>query len=158
MKYDNGDYLIIIDNFKPLIEKLINKYQNLLYLDADDIRQEIYIKIMLIVDNKKDTLGDDIYPYINVCIKNTVMDLIRETSRTHLEILYDDMKHLEKIEDHVRVPLKDLMKGLSEEEIKVACLYMDGLYQEEIGQLLGLKQQKVSRILKEIRKKIEKNM
>jgi DNA-directed RNA polymerase specialized sigma subunit len=35
---------------------------------------------------------------------------------------------------------------------------MDGLYQEEIGQLLGLKQQKVSRILKEIRKKIEKNM
>jgi RNA polymerase sigma factor (sigma-70 family) len=148
----------MIEYFGPIIENLIRKYKNIINLEPEDLKQEAYLKIIVIMEEKQEKLGDKIYPYISVCLKNLIMDLIRETSRQKLDLIYDDMKYLDCLSKHIRPSLKDLLDGLNDEEATIACLYMDGLYQEEIGKLLGLSQQTISNRLKGIRDKIRKNI
>jgi RNA polymerase sigma factor (sigma-70 family) len=156
--YSEQELLALINHFEAIVENLIRKYKNSINLEAEDIRQEACLKIMLVLDEKKRTMNDEIYPFINTCLKNMIMDLIRESARQDPGILYDDMRFIVGIHHNVRPTLKDLLYGLDKEEMYIACMYIDGLYQDEIGKILGLSQQTISNRLKVIRTKITNNI
>lgn len=147
-----------IKHFTPLIKNLLSKYGTLLLDDRDDVEQEIYIKMLTVIRAKKRVPLDKLYPYLNTCIKNVVMDSIRKISRNRLNLIYNDTVCIQKHNIFIREPLQQLLEGLNEQEQQIACLYMDGLYQSEIGKILGISQQTISNKLKIIRKKIAQNM
>jgi RNA polymerase sigma factor (sigma-70 family) len=151
-------YMDTINRFDPIIENLIKKHNRIIGMDRDDIRQELYIKVIVVLREKHKELGDDVYPYITTCLKNLVMDLIRTTNRYNYELLYDDLVHVKTNDLQVRPPLKEILDGLTKEEQTIALLYMDGFYQEEIGAIIGMSQQTISNRLRDIRSKIERNI
>jgi len=160
MKYEDNLYLSVLEKFKPLTESLIYKYKNILFVEADDVRQEIAIKVMEVIDSKYESFNDEtrLMRYLNGCIKNTVMDIIRKNARCRLDLLYDDMIHIDALQTHVPKPLKELLDGLNDEEKRIAILYIHGLNQNEIGKMLSMSQPSVSIKLSKIRKKIQQNI
>jgi RNA polymerase sigma factor (sigma-70 family) len=155
---EEEEFKKIIEHFAPLINSLLTKYKSLLFVEFNDVKQEIYIKLLLILRRKKNMPKEELYPYLNVCIKNVIMDVIRENKREKLNIVYMDTIQIRQHNNYIGEPLQDLFKGFNEKEQQIACLYMDGLYQSEIGRILNVSQQTVSNKLKTIRTKIIENM
>jgi RNA polymerase sigma factor (sigma-70 family) len=166
----------ILENIYKLINKDIEKRVELIYrklkyykIDKVDIKQELYIKILSIIDryNPKEPFEN----YFYSCLKYWKPRLTKDDIMK-FESLYKidnetgeekeiDITEITKETNNFNLTLEDIYRICKKEsERKICKLYLinPNITEEEIGKELKMTKQNISLILNKLRKRLKKHL
>jgi RNA polymerase sigma factor (sigma-70 family) len=152
----------------PIVQKKANsikKQMEYYKIGKEDIQQELFLKILQIIEkyNPKEPFGD----YFYTSIWNWKPKLKTEDTKQHeslFETNEEGNEEILEIEDknsqiESNLNIEDILNECkTENEKKVCKLYLEDLTisEEDLGKILGMTHQNISLILIELRKRLKK--
>lgn len=164
----------LLENILKTINKDINKRVEIIYkklkyyqIEKDDIRQELYIKILNIIENYDTKCPFENYLFYSLKFwkpklkKDDIINFeslykIDETTGEELEIEIEDKKSNKTISNFT---LEAIFKECQNElEIKICKTYLENpkITEEELAEKLGTYQKNISRVINRLRKRLKK--
>lgn len=164
-KYKSGCekfLLLIIEQFRPLINKYNNKFFN------EDIESELIITIIettkkINLEKFDPDIPGAIFNYFAFTLKNTFLDLLRASSKNSEHILLFEDELLNTFEDsnpftdlESNLEFKNLIHNLNELQKEVLTdIYLKGLSDTDIARKRNVSKQAIGRIKKRALQKIK---
>lgn len=165
IKEDKNQFYLLMDRFKPLI----NKYTGMLYRDErDDIYAEFIMALWESVQNLVFYENDgQVVNFITNALKNKYLEMYRTSRKWHDNIASVDKSEIEVIaksdslyDDILTwMCLKKIYDGITENKREIFMLiFKEGLSDIEVATRLQMSRQYVHRIRKEFYEKIKKEI
>lgn len=172
---------ILLDKYKPFIEKKLRRYANCFKkygVDIEDLKQELYLSVIYAINNYDQNGNASFYTYLNRLVEYRLSNFWREQfsyrnsaffnsvslslpigeNLTLADLLTDKSYNIEDIiaEKNVVMKIKDFCYDLPLEEAYVFELYIDGFSRESISLLLNLSYKRTSYLICKIKDKLKK--
>lgn len=179
---DSDDYIeIMLDKYKPFINKICRKYLNLAQkvgIELDDLIQIANISLINAIKYYDNNLKTTFYTYINKCIENNLLTEIRKelsnkkkslnsslsldeiipgTDKTLLDIIEDD-KVLDP-SDYLIIEEQEIeyTKFINSLPFEVAIVYemkINGFSNDEISKFLGIDKMSIRKSMQYVRNRL----
>lgn len=170
---------ILYDKYKFIIDSILNKYRRVFLaynIDFDEVRQEANLAFSYAIYNYDEKKEASLNTFITLCVERKVRGIIKsyETvkSKVRSETISlnnnDDINLENMLGDETYEPLKkltniDMLKYINKEvknllsnsELEVYNLLIQGLNYQEIAVILGKTSKQVDNTIQRIRKKLQ---
>lgn len=123
-------------------------------LQNEDLFQIGMIGLLKAINTFDNTKNVAFSTYASTCIKNEILQTLRKNKLAIVS--FEEWMNLDNQFEEKSICKADflfLLKSLSERERKILIMRFSGCSQENIGNVLGISQARVSRILKVIKRK-----
>lgn len=172
---------LLYDKYKYIIEVLLNKYKRVFYalnIDIEEVKQEANLAFSYAIHNFNEEKDASLSTFITLVVERKIRKVIKghETlkSKVHSEILslngnntdvslenfigdetYEPLKKLENIDtlEYINSEVKSL---LSDSELEVYNLMLEGLNYHEIAEILNKTPKQIDNTIQRIRIKLKK--
>lgn len=171
---------ILLDKYKPFIEKKLRRYANCFKkygVDIEDLKQELYLAVIYAINNYDQNGNASFYTYLNRLVEYRLSNFWREQfsyrnsaffnsvslslpigeNLTLADLLTDKSYNIEDIiaEKNVVMKIKDFCYDLPLEEAYVFELYIDGFSRESISLLLDIPYKKITYFIAKFKNKLK---
>ena len=170
---------LLYEKYKFIIDSILNKYRRVFYaynIDIEEVRQEANLAFSYAIYNYDEKKEASLNTFITLCVERKVRSIIRnrETikSKVQSETISlngnEDLDLENMIGDETYEPLKtltsiDMLKYinnevktlLSQSELEVYNLLIQGLNYQEIASILNKKPKQIDNTIQRIRKKLQ---
>lgn len=171
---------ILLDKYKPFIEKKLRRYANCFKkygVDIEDLKQELYLSVIYAINNYDQNSNASFYTYLNRLVEYRLSNFWREQfsyrnsaffnsvslslpigeNLTLADLLTDKSYNIEDIiaEKNVVMKIKDFCYDLPLEEAYVFELYIDGFSRESISLLLDIPYKKITYFIAKFKNKLK---
>jgi len=169
MKTEEKIYKKVIKELSKFINYLSSKYA-IYPLEAEDIKQECYLKIFEIVKKKHAVFSEDeLVKYAKKSVVNNLIDMIRKNikdTQRQDSLFVEELLHIKNKEREILIEreivfgrlIAELVKNLEEADKNLFLLYLSGHDQKEIGNILGISGSTVSRRLRKLKEIVAKDI
>jgi RNA polymerase sporulation-specific sigma factor len=174
---------ILIEKYKALVKKIARSKYYIKGADIEDIIQEGNIGLFKAIRDYKGDKQAKFYSFACLCIERQIITAIKMADRQKHQFLNeslsidcnsvsadDDREYIDKMEDtyllspeevvigdeDYRVMLEKISVILSEFELKVLMMHLEGKTYTEIAKIMGKEDKSIDNALQRIKKKIEK--
>lgn len=170
---------LIYDKYKYIIEVLLSKYRRVFYalnIDIDEVRQESNLAFSYAIYNYNDSKDTSLSTFITLCVERKIRQVIKshETIKNKVysetvslngtdvslenfigDETYEPLKKIENIDtiEYINSEVKTL---LSNSELEVYNLMIQGLNYHEIAKVLNKTPKQIDNSIQRIRIKLKK--
>lgn len=149
---DQEAYLAAFDQYSPEIYKYLYVRLNFSKEDAEDLLQEVFIKVWKNRKRYQEHKGS-VRTWIYRIARNTLIDHLRKSKTNFVEI---DIDQIPSTADHEQTELILALKTLPEADYELVVLkYIVGLTSKEIAQAMGVNHSTIRIRLRRALKKVK---
>ncbi len=178
--HDGGAMRTLLYRYKKMVEQITTNY----YLpggDRDDLVQEGFIGLLKAVRDFDDSRSERFDWFASLCIRRQVITALKTATRqkhwslnhsislskelhsegtsTMIDVLVDPMsqepERIIALKEMIEEATKNICSSLSNLELQMFLLYVNGLSYKEIGERLGVKDKSVTNGMFRVQKKLK---